>query len=80
MAYTPTQEDIRWMKNMIALLSMNGVWGYKDKPITFKKTADRTLTLVSAPFDDPAVNEQIERNKVVMARSGVEFIDGRKRP
>jgi len=79
MAYAPTQEDIRWMKNMIALLNMDGVWGYKDKPITFKKTGHRTLTLVSAPFDDPAVNEQIERNKAVMARAGIEFVDGRGR-
>ncbi len=80
MSYTPTQEDIRWMKNMIALLSIGGVWSYKDQPITFKKTSHRTLTLVSAPFNDPIVDEEIARNKVVMARSGVEFIDGRKKP
>lgn len=68
------------MKNQIAMLSMGGVWGYENRPIIFKKTSHRTLTLVEAPFGDADIDEQIERNRVVMAAAGIEFVDGRKQP
>jgi len=75
--YEPTKVDVDWMRKLVASLNLHGVWGYKDAPILFQKTGERSMTLISAPVGDPHVEEQIERNKVVMRRAGIEFEDGR---
>jgi hypothetical protein len=75
--YEPTAEDTAWMRSLVASLNIGGIWGYKDRPIVFQKTAERTMTLITAPVDDREVDEQIERNKVVMRRAGITFEDGR---
>lgn len=77
--YKPTAVDITWMKQMVASLTIGGLWGYKNRPIMFKKIAENTMALVEAPFDDLDVLEQIERNKVVMKEAGIEFVDQRNR-
>ncbi len=77
MAYKPTGDDIAWMKLIVLKLNLHGVWGYKDRPIIFQKTAEKTMTLITAPTGDADIDEQIERNKIVMRAAGITFEDGR---
>lgn len=74
--YRPTIVDVAWMQRLVASLSIGGVWGYKDRPIVFKKLAERKMALIKAP-NDTDTQEQIERNQATMKEAGIEFIDAR---
>lgn len=76
--YAPTIHDIEWIATLVSKLKVNGLWSYNNRPILFKKTAEKTMTLISAPTGDADVDDQIERNRVVMERAGIEFVDGRR--
>lgn len=78
-AYKPTPHDVAWMKALVASLTLGGVWGYKDQPIMFKKTGEKTMALITAPFGDARMDEEIARNKAVMAEAGITFVDQRKK-
>lgn len=75
--YRPTIVDVAWMQRLVASLSIGGVWGYKDRPIVFKKLAERKMALIKAPTGDPDIQEQIERNQATMKEAGIEFVDAR---
>lgn len=79
MTYEPNVVDINFMKDLVSGLKVGGVWFYKNLPIMFKKTAKKTMTLIAAP-PGLLVEEQIERNRVVMKAAGIEFVDDRKQP
>ena len=78
--YVPRTVDVRFMQNLVGSLTIGGVWSYKDQPIMFRKTAEKQMTLFLADgtLSQAEVEEQVRRNKVVMAAAGIEFIDGRK--
>jgi len=77
--YRPTLVDVAWMQRLVASLSIGGVWGYKDRPIMFKKLGPKKMGLVSAPLD-PDSQEQVERNQATMKEAGIEFVDLRGQP
>lgn len=77
MAYFASMVDVAWMQRHVASLRIGGVWGYKDLPIFFKKTGEKTMALTVADESDPVVAEQVHRNRVVMRAAGIIFEDRR---
>jgi hypothetical protein len=77
--YKPRPSDVSWIKALVSSLAIGGVWGYKDQPIMFKKIGEKAMALVAAPFGDARMDEEIARNKAVMAEAGITLVDQRNK-
>lgn len=75
--WKPTELDIAWMKALFTRLSVGGIWSYSTSPIIFRKEDKHTFALIRVDMTFPDVAEQIERNRTVMEKAGIKFVDKR---
>lgn len=79
--FVPTEYDKTFVKQIVSKLVIGGTWGYKNLPIVFQKTDDKTLALVAAwPEMNPLVDAEIEKTRIVLKACGLKFADLRNGP
>ena len=77
--FIPKESDKEWLKNLLNLIKVGGVWG--TSWALYKKINEQTLA-VTKNIDDPLVKDSIDENvdrvRIVAEAIGLKFIDQRK--
>ena len=71
MSYEPTEFDIEWLKAVVSLLNMGGVW-VAPMGFTFRKTGENRLELVDA--QGKKAIEMVRRTVAAGRKAGIEVV------
>jgi hypothetical protein len=71
LSYEPTEFDIEWLKAVVSLLNVGGVWA-APMGFTFRKTGENRLELVNV--QGQKAREMVRRTVVAGRKAGIEVI------
>lgn len=73
-AYQPTQEDIDWMKTVLALLKEGSTWAWPNADATFRVSHKNKTVTMTSPSPNPLFDgENKSRLKAVLKVMGWSF-------
>lgn len=73
--WIPTKASIEWLAKLVDVLKKDGVWVLPSYGITFKKTAEKTLTLDRISMIPTDVQKEIiNRTVEIGKKAGIKVI------
>lgn len=82
-SWTPGPKDIAFIRYMMCMLNVGGVWGYQNLPLALQKLDEKTLAVMMDGGDDfhwvpgihGKIHQQVERCKLSIEAAGYRFKD-----
>ena len=77
--FIPKESDKEWLKNLLGMIKIGGVWG--TSWAIYKKVDEQTLAVVKNIEDSyvlGSIEENVNRTKIVAEAIGLKFVDQRK--
>jgi hypothetical protein len=74
--WKPSEEDIRWTKNLFRMLAVGGHWGTSFA--IYRRSGENEITLESVirggAMRDEDVDENLERTEIAIKRCGYKYV------